>query len=599
MQNNGTLLPLPATWKECTNRGWTYLDILLVSGDAYIDHPSFGVTLIGRLLESKGYKVAILAQPHFDNPKDFSSFPSPRLFCGITAGNLDSIVANYSGNGKVRDSDAYSPDGNPWRGKEKSKNNRRRPDRASIIYANLARSAFPGTPIILGGVEASLRRFTHYDYKQRKLRASILTDAKADVLVFGMGEKAVVEIAEKLVKKEPLLGIKGTCSRITTQEFETNSSEFDDKSCVTLPSWDEINKKKELFLDAELEIDQHAKTSSQKVVIQKQQTHWVVQYPQHAPLSTQELDHIYSLPFTRQPHPLFQDVPAFRMIKDSITIVRGCSGNCSFCSITRHQGPITSSRSVESIVQEAKDISSNQEFTGTISDLGGPTANLFGTSCNVEKCNRHDCLFPKVCKNLIIDEKLFLRLLKEISNIPTVNHVFISSGLRMELLRKSPSLLREIIAKHTPGALKIAPEHTEKEVLRLMHKEPVSELEKTISLCNEIARSCGKKMEINPYIISAHPGCTEQHTREMVKKLKRLQLTIRGFQDFTPTPGSLSTAMYYSGLDKDTKKAIHIPDEISRKKQRAILEREFFKQNRAESTPKHPPKRRHAKKRRR
>ena len=333
--------PLPASWEECGKRGWTWFDILLVTGDAYIDHPSFGVALISRYLESLGYRVAILAQPRYDSAVDFAKFPAPRLFCGITAGNLDSLVANYTGNGKVRDSDAYSPGGNPWRSDDHDKNNRYRPDRPSLIYTNLARATFKGTPIILGGVEASLRRFVHYDYKQEKLRASILTDAKADLLVYGMGERAVAEIAGRCERQESLAGIAGTCERLTDAELANRyppASRNEAAGCLELPNIAAILADESLFLDAELAIDKHARALDKTSILQRQQSQWVIQHPPAEPLSSAELDQLYLLPFSRQAHPSTPDVPALRMIADSVTIVRGCSGNCSFCAITRHQG---------------------------------------------------------------------------------------------------------------------------------------------------------------------------------------------------------------------------------------------------------------------
>lgn len=577
MQAKGTLLPLPISWKECQDRGWQSLDVLLVTGDAYIDHPSFGVALIGRLLESRGYKVAILAQPAFDSPADFKQFPTPTLFCGITAGNLDSIVANYSGNGKVRDTDAYSPDGNPWRGKEREKKFRRRPDRASIIYSTLAKNAFKNTPIILGGVEASLRRFVHYDYKLRKLRGSILTDAKADLLVYGMGEHAILEAAARLQKGHSFDGIYGTCIRLPEAQYQERYQTDSQEQLQYLPSWQDINTRKELFLEAELAIDKHARAGSSELLVQKQQSFWVIQYPPSSPLSTDEFDDLSLLPYTRQPHPAFKNIPAYRMIRDSITIVRGCSGNCSFCAITRHQGTVVSSRSIDSVLTEVTAISKVKGFSGTISDLGGPTANLYKTGCNHETCNRHDCLFPRVCKNLTIDENSFLELLRKVTGHSAVKHVFISSGLRMELLRKTPKLLKKIIREHTPGSIKIAPEHTEHEVLQLMHKEEHRELELFVAQCRNIGSPKEKQLQISPYIISAHPGCTEAHTKKMVSKLKKLGLVVRGFQDFTPTPGSISTAMYYSGIDRIKRQPLHIPGETDRKRQRAIMERAFFK----------------------
>jgi uncharacterized radical SAM protein YgiQ len=579
---NTTAPPLPVSWEECQTRGWQYLDVLLVTGDAYIDHPSFGIALIGRLLEKQGYRVAILSQPRFDNADDFKSYPPPRLFCGITAGNLDSIVANYSGNGKVRDTDSYSPGGNPWRGDAREKGERRRPDRASLIYTNLARSAYGQVPIVLGGIEGSLRRFVHYDYKQNKLRASFLTDAKADLLVYGMGEKAVLEIAHRCTENLPLNGIAGTCIRTTDKELLEIFDEHEltlTRKFLTLPSYSQILGDKRLFLEAEIEIDNHLRAYSPRIVLQRQQSHWVIQYPQPAPLSVEELDALYTLPFSRKPYPENQQIPAYQMIKDSVTIVRGCSGNCSFCSITRHQGPAIVSRSRTSIIEECKNIAANPGFSGTISDLGGPTANLYGTSCAIGGCKKRDCLYPKVCNNLKIDEDLFLQLLKDVENIEGVKHLFISSGLRMELLLKTPRLMERIIDHHTPGSLKIAPEHSDPATLKLMHKEPHALLVEFVKKCREISRkNRSRDVQLTPYVISAHPGSTPASNVRLVSDMKKLGLNIRKFQDFTPTPGSLSTAMYVSGLDPETKKPIEIAKgKAERLAARKIIEQEFHK----------------------
>ncbi|MBU1567195.1 MAG: YgiQ family radical SAM protein [Proteobacteria bacterium] len=573
--------PLPISWAECAARGWTELDVLLVTGDAYVDHPSYGVALIGRLLLSHGYRVAILAQPHFDTSADFSAFPVPLLFCGITAGNLDSIVANYSGNGKVRDTDAYSPGGNPWRGEVQSKTERRRPDRACLLYASLARSVFRGIPIVLGGIEASLRRFVHYDYKQEGLRSSFLTDAKADIIVYGMGEKAVLEIAEKCRLKAPISHIAGTCQRLTDRELASFIPDFEAKSCkkiLLLPSWEDIGVKQERFLEAEIELDQHARGCSPRIILQRQQSHWVVQHPAPPPLTPEELDALYNLPFTRRPHPISQEIPAYRMIRDSVTIVRGCSGNCSFCAITRHQGPAIISRGEKSILSECHRIAGMKDFGGTISDLGGPTANLYGTSCAIGSCKKRDCLFPKLCPNLKINEESFLSLLKEVSGIERVKHLFISSGLRMELLLLTPRLLETILRSHTPGALKIAPEHSDDALLFLMHKEPHDLLQNFVRKCREIGKKLGKKIELTPYIITSHPGSTPELVERLVKDLQRLGLKARKFQDFTPTPGTLSTAMYVTGLRPDTKQAITVPRcHSDRQKERRILEGNFHR----------------------
>jgi uncharacterized radical SAM protein YgiQ len=572
--------PLPASREECAARGWDQVDVVLVSGDAYIDHPSFGIALIGRLLESHGYRVAILAQPRYDRLDDFLQFGPPRLFWGISGGNLDSIVANYSGNGKVRTEDAYSPGGNPWRDGEPGKTNRRRPDRASLIYANLARAACKEVPIILGGVEASLRRFVHYDYKQQKMRASLLTDAKADLLVYGMGERAVVEAAARLAAGQGLDAINGTCERLTEAEFRSRFPDLPPQgsdSCSLLPSWEAIQQDKRLFMEAERMVDSHARGCLPSLLVQHQQSAWLIQHPAAGPLTTPELDQMYELPYSRKPHPATPDIPAYRMICHSLTIVRGCSGNCSFCAITRHQGPIISSRSPESIVREARIVSGMDNFTGVISDLGGPTANLYRTSCKVGSCRKHDCLYPKICPNLQVDEETFLKLLHDISGMAGVNHVFISSGLRMELLLKTPRLLQEIIRSHTPGAMKIAPEHTEDDVLTLMHKESHQQLIDFLGHCRQVAAGLGKKIIFTPYLISSHPGCTAKHTEAMIRKLRALDLQVKQFQDFTPTPGTLSTAMYVTGLDREGRQAIPVArNQSERKEQRGLLERQML-----------------------
>ena len=573
MNTANTILPLPATEKECTARGWNEVDIILISGDAYVDHPSFGVALIGRLLESKGYRVAILAQPHYDSNLDFKRFGRPRLFFGITGGNLDSIVANYTGNGKVREKDSYSPGGNPWFGNKREKTARRRPDRASMLYTNLARSAYKDVPIILGGVEASLRRFTHYDYKQKKLRGSILSDAKADLLVYGMGEQAITQIAERLKQGKDLTNITGTCERLSEKAFQERQAGQEQKT-IHLPSWQEIGKNKNLFLRAEKEVDSQARSYTDTQLSQKQQSSWIMQHPQPPILTTEEMDKLYELPFTRCEHPAFPNVPAARMIQHSLTTVRGCSGNCSFCAITRHQGPAITSRSKDSLIREARLVSSMKNFTGTISDLGGPTANLYGVSCRIGSCKKHDCLYPKVCKNLQIDEKGLLALLREISALPAVKNVFISSGLRLELLIKTPALFKEIIRSHTPGAMKIAPEHTDKEVLSIMHKESHEQLREFLRLGRKLSKELKKEIHFSPYIISSHPGCRETHTANMAKTLKDLGIELRQFQDFTPTPGTLATAMYVTGLHRDTEKAIYVArGQSERMKQRRILEK--------------------------
>ena len=571
--------PLPVDSAECRERGWSEIDIVLVSGDAYVDHPSFGISLIGRLLENRGYRVAVLPQPRFDSEADFKRFGRPRLFFGISAGNLDSIVANYTGNGKVRDVDAFSPEGNPWRTARQAKDNRRRPDRAVLTYTQLARRAYPGVQVVLGGVEASLRRFVHFDYKQDKLRGSHLADAKADLLIYGMGEKSVLQAAAAIAEGRSPDNIPGTCVRLNDPEMALFRRQMERcrRPVIELPSWQDIREDVSLFMAAETEIDRQARARSDAVLIQRQQAMWVVQHPPNEPLDSGEMDRLHELPFSRRPHPSTPDIPAYSMIKDSINIVRGCSGNCSFCAISRHQGPAVTSRSVESVVKEANALAESPNFSGTISDLGGPTANLYATSCAIGSCSRHDCLYPKVCKNLLIDEKRFIEMLDKVGAVENVRQVYISSGLRMELLRKTPELMQKLIDRHIPGSLKIAPEHTEAEVLRLMHKEPHSQLVAFLETFKTMSRKAGKNPHITPYIISAHPGCTKEHTARLVQRLKKLGITIRQFQDFTPTPGTISTAMYVSKLHRDTGRPIEVADsQRERTAQRSLIEKAFF-----------------------
>ena len=516
----------------------------------------------------------------YDCCDDFKRFGRPRLFFGISGGNLDSIVANYTSQGKVRDFDAYSAQGNPWRTKKQSKTNRRRPDRAAMLYAQLAREAYHDTPVVLGGIEASLRRFVHYDYKQERLRGSVLTDAKADLLVYGMGERAVVEIADRLHHGRDLDGIAGTCRRMPEKPFQAFITSTSPEDIIYLPSWQEMTKTGKNFLKAELILDKHIRSLSTKIVVQKQQSSFVIQHSPPAPLNAHELDALYDLPFTRRPHPSCGDIPAYRMIRHSVTIVRGCSGNCSFCAITRHQGPLITSRSRESILTEVRRITTMTDFHGTISDLGGPTANLYGTSCTAPTCRRHDCLFPQLCTHLKSDEKKFINLLDSVLDVEGVKHVFISSGLRMELLLKTPRLLEKIIKSHTPGAVKIAPEHTEKEQLLLMHKEPHSTLCTFIEACTKVGNRLGKMPQFTPYVITGHPGSTAEDSNRLVQKMKALGLSVRQFQDFTPTPGTISTAMFYSGYDHKGNK-INIPDVAERKKQRQAIEKAFIHKKQA------------------
>ncbi|MCK4304679.1 MAG: YgiQ family radical SAM protein, partial [Candidatus Eisenbacteria sp.] len=486
-------------------------------------------------------------------------------------GNVDSILSNYTGNAKVRERDPYSPDGNPYFGDVRSKTSRRRPDRATIRYANLARAAYRDVPLVLGGLEASLRRFVHYDYQQSKLRASVLADAKADLLVFGMGERASLEIARSLAQRIEPTGIAGTCERLS--DGQKNERTFT-RSPLVLSSWDDIQADVGNFMKAELSVDRHARARSTTPLLQRQQSMWVLQNQPAIPLSTTELDRLYALPFTRRPHPSAGKIPAYRTIQHSITIVRGCFGNCSFCSIARHQGPSVTSRSRDSVLEEVRRLVDMQGFSGTISDLGGPTANLYGATCGRSKpCRKHDCLYPTVCPDLRVNESSFLDLLENVARVKGVKHVYVSSGLRMELLMRTPRLLSLLLKSHTPGAMKIAPEHTERELLRLMHKGSPGLLSRFVETCRVMASKQKRSVHFTPYFISAHPGCTLKDMEGLVAKVKQTGLSVRRFQDFTPTPGTVSTAMYVTGMDRDTLAPIHVPrGAAERMAQRKVLE---------------------------
>ncbi len=558
-------------------RGWDQVDVVLVTGDAYIDHPSFGISLIGRWLEAHGFRVGIISQPRLDTLEDISALGRPRLFFGVSAGNLDSIVANYTGNCRVRDTDAYSPEGNPYfPDMDRGKTGRRRPDRAVIRYANLVRQAFPGVFLVAGGLEASLRRFIHYDFQQQLLRNSILTDAKADLLVYGMGERAILEIARMLDDGVNPSGIAGTCERLSQREFQERIGSCGNE-LIFLPSWNEIAQARTRFLEAEIAIDRATRSADPPVLVQRQKSgQWIWQNRRASSMTTTELDQLYELPFSRMVHPFFGQVPAYEMIRHSITVVRGCCGNCAFCAINRHQGARVVSRSPGSVIKEAEMVAAMPGFRGTITDLGGPTANLYGVRCDrMDLCSRRDCLFPSLCRHLKIDGSRFSRLLQQVSRIKGVEHLFVSSGLRMDLLIRTPELLERIVRNHTPGALKIAPEHTESQVLRFMHKPDGDLLVRFLKMVREIkVRGRSGRAEVTAYFITAHPGCTLDHMKAMARRLRELRLSVRQFQDFTPTPGTLSTAMYVTGLSIPGGKRIFVARKRSeRAAQRRVLER--------------------------
>lgn len=544
-----------------TDRGWTECDIVLVTGDAYVDHPSYGAAIIGRVLEDAGYKVGIIAQPDWKTSKDFLALGKPRLFFGITSGNLDSMVSNYTASKKPRRIDEYSPGGQSGF----------RPDRAVLVYTNKVKELFPGVPVVLGGIEASLRRLAHYDYWAEDVRRSILMDAKADILVYGMGEKPIVEIARQIESKRerqamsacPLLAsIRGTVI------IRNNLEGFED--AVMLPSFEDVRGSKDKFNEAFKLAYLEGDSIRGKTVVQKHGDRFVIQQPPAFPLTTPELDHIYNLPFARDWHPVYNQsilltpgvksgkqmargVPGFETVRFSITSHRGCAGECSFCSLFAHQGRMIQSRSTQSILNEVKLLTSLKEFKGTITDIGGPTANLYGAECDqwehAGACRNKQCMMPALCKNLKLGYEKSMELWKEVLAVPKVRHLFIQSGLRYDLLvsKESDAYLEALCRNHISGQLKVAPEHASDAVLKLMNKTPLQVYEQFAARFEAINQRLGKKQYLVNYFISAHPGCRLEDAQELADYLSRKRMRPEQVQDFIPLPMTVSACMFHTG----------------------------------------------------
>jgi uncharacterized radical SAM protein YgiQ len=553
---------LPLTHSEIKKKGWSSVDVVLVTGDAYVDHPSFGVAIIARVLEAAGFSVAILSQPDWHSKEDFQRFGRPNLFFGITSGNMDSMVNKYTSLRKVRNDDAYSEGELPFR----------RPDRATIVYAHRAREACRGVPIILGGVEASLRRFAHYDYWSDSVRHSILIDSKADLLVFGMGERQILEIARRLKSGqsiEKIRDVRGTTFCLGEREA------FYLSGTRTLPSFEEVVRQSEKFSLATKIIHEETNPYNARPLLQYHGKRAIVSLPPALPLDEREMDEIYMLPFTRAPHPVYtKTIPAYEMIKNSVTILRGCFGGCSFCSIALHQGRIVQSRSEGSVLAEARKI------RGTVSDLGGPTANMYRMGCAREKaltaCRRLSCLYPTVCKNLNTDHESLIELMRKVRCLPGIKHVFVSSGIRMDLALLSPEYIREIAHHHTSGHLKVAPEHVSRHVLDLMRKPSSETFEQFATLFTQYSKEAGKRQYLIPYIISAHPGSRIEDEVELALFLKKWNFRPRQIQDFLPSPMDIATSMYYTGIDPYSGKRIVVTKgEGEKRLHRALIQ--FFK----------------------
>ena len=572
---------LPTTKKEVELRGWDELDVILFSGDAYVDHPSFGAAVIGRILEAEGLRVAIIPQPNWrDDLRDFKKLGRPRLFFGVSAGCMDSMVNKYTANKRLRSDDAYTPDARPDM----------RPEYPSIVYTQILKKLYPDVPVILGGIEASMRRLTHYDYWQDRVRPSILIDSGADLLIYGMGEKPIVALAEGLkpagtcVSKESFKELIANIPQMVYLEKDIVPQEGD----ITLFSHEEClkDKKKEAANFRHIEEESNKYAASR--ILQKVGKQTVVVNPPYPPLTEAELDHSFDLPYTRLPHPKYKGkrIPAYDMIKFSVNLHRGCFGGCAFCTISAHQGKFIVSRSKESVLKEVKAVMELPDFKGYLSDLGGPSANMYRMKGKDEalcrKCKRPSCIHPKVCPNLNTDHRPLLDIYHAVDALPGIKKSFIGSGVRYDLLlhqSKDPKVnqsaaeyTRELIARHVSGRLKVAPEHTSDRVLNLMRKPPFSQFGEFKKIFDRINREEGLRQQLIPYFISSHPGCKEEDMAELAVITKRLDFHLEQVQDFTPTPMTVATEAWYTGYHPYTLEPV-----FSAKTQREKLaQRQFF-----------------------
>ncbi len=559
---------LPISKKDMFARGWTECDVILINGDAYVDHPSYGASLIGRTLEEAGFRVGIIAQPDWRKIDDFKRLGRPGLFFGITAGNIDSLVANYTANKNRRRTDDYSPGGKTGL----------RPDRATIIYTNRAKEAFPDVPVVIGGIEASLRRLAHYDYWTDKVRRSILLDAKADILIYGMGEKQILEIARRLRASGGKGGIpEGIGGTVVIKNDISKVEDF-----ISIPSFEEASADKDKFNEAFRSIHSEFDPRRGRTIVQRHDKRFVIQYPPPEPLTAEELDGIYELPYARRWHPVYDKeggVPGFETVRFSITSHRGCPGACHFCSLYLHQGRIVQSRSPSSILREAKSIARGDDFRGTITDIGGPTANLYEAACALwakeGACRDKNCLTPSKCKNLKLGYGETLRLWNEVKKIPEVRHLFIGSGVRYDILvdKDADEYLKALCANHVSGRLKVAPEHSERSVLELMNKPPFDIYEKFVRKFDRTNADLKKKQYLVNYFISAHPGAGLEEALRLALTLEARLIHPEQIQDFIPLPMTASGCMYHTQKDPFTGRRIYAAKGLrERKLQRALLQ---------------------------
>ncbi len=559
---------LPINKKEMEEYGWEQPDFVFVTGDAYVDHSSFAVAIISRVLESYGYTVAILAQPDWKNSDSFMEFGRPRLAFLVVSGNIDSMVAHYTSAKKKRNYDYYSPNGQIGR----------RPDRAVIVYSNKIREAYGDVPIIIGGIEASLRRFAHYDYWDNKVRNSVLVDSGADILIYGMGEKAVVEIARLLDKGVPvkkIRNVRGTCVMCEREYQPKGEYKF-------IGEIEELKSNKELYADAFALQYENCDSITGITLTEGYDKRILVQNPSMPPLERKELDKVYSLPYMRDYHPIYKaegGVPAIQEVKFSITHNRGCFGACSFCAIAFHQGRAVRSRSIESCVEEAKALVKLPDFKGYIHDVGGPTANFRRPACDKQLehgiCKNKRCLSPKPCKNLVVDHSEYIELLKRLERVDGVKKVFIRSGVRFDyvMLDSDDTFFKKLVSDHVSGQLRVAPEHNSNNVLRLMGKPEISVYNAFCKKYAELSKECEKEQYVVPYLMSSHPGSTMDDAIKLSKYIEENRLPAEQVQDFYPTPSTTSTCMYYTGINPFTKEKVYTATDYKEKqKQRALLQ---------------------------
>ena len=568
---------LPTTKKEMELRGWDELDVILFSGDAYVDHPSFGSAVIGRLLESKGLKVAIVPQPNWrDDLRDFKKLGRPRLFFGVSAGCMDSMVNKYTANKRLRSEDAYTPDGR----------HDKRPEYPSIVYTQILKQIWPDVPVILGGIEASLRRLTHYDYWQETVRKSILIESGADLLVYGMGEKPILELCQRM-KENPVVPQDIPQTAYVVKGKQAIPPSISKKDDIVLHSHEACLSDKKKEAENFRFIEEESNKYEAARILQHAGNSTVVVNSPYPPMTQGELDVSFDLPYTRLPHPKYKGkrIPAFDMIKFSVNLHRGCFGGCAFCTISAHQGKFIVSRSKESILKEVKAITEMPDFKGYLSDLGGPSANMYAMHGKDEdkcrKCKRPSCIHPKVCPNLNTDHRPLLDIYRAVDAIPGIKKSFIGSGVRYDLLlhesndpvinKSAKEYTRELIANHVSGRLKVAPEHTSDRVLHIMRKPPFSQFYEFKKIFDRINKEQNLRQQIIPYFISSHPGCTEEDMAELAVITKRLDFHLEQVQDFTPTPMTVATEAWYTGYHPYTLQPI-----FSAKTQKEKLAQRMF-----------------------